>query len=164
MPASMIRADTGGSAYVAGSSMAMVATGPMPGSTPISVPSRQPMKPYRRLIGVKATPKPMERLVIRSMVSPSTGNEAGPHRELQFQQQDEGEVAADRQHGGEDRHLLVAVLFAGHAGDEGERVDRDDQAHRRNPQLGQAREQHAEHQVGKDDEEQRLPGERADQL
>ena len=40
----MISAATGGSAYVAGNSMAMVATGPMPGSTPMSVPSRQPMK------------------------------------------------------------------------------------------------------------------------
>src|SRR3982750_4742805 len=147
MPDSMISADTGFRLKVIGSSMAMVATGPMPGSTPISVPSRQPMKAYSRLIGVKATPKPMERLLIRSMVSLSTGNEAGPHRELQFQQQDEGEVAADGQHGREDRHLLVVVLFPRHAGDEGERVDRHDQAHRRNAELGQAREQHAEHQV-----------------
>ena len=43
--------------------MAMVATGPMPGSTPISVPSTQPMKQYSRLIGVKATPKPSARLL-----------------------------------------------------------------------------------------------------
>jgi hypothetical protein len=49
MPASMISADTGGSAYVAGSSIAMVATGPMPGSTPISVPSRQPMKAVQQV-------------------------------------------------------------------------------------------------------------------
>ena len=35
----------------------MVATGPIPGSTPIAVPSTQPMKQYSRLIGVKATPK-----------------------------------------------------------------------------------------------------------
>src|SRR5215217_3319137 len=104
MPASMMSADTGGSAYVAGSSMAMVATGPMPGSTPISVPSRQPMNAYSRLIGVKATPKPSERLLIRSIsMFLSTGDEAGPHRELQFQQHDEREVAADGQHGGEDR-------------------------------------------------------------
>ena len=39
MPASMISADTGSSVKVNGSSMAMVGTGPMPGSTPISVPS-----------------------------------------------------------------------------------------------------------------------------
>ena len=44
MPASMMSAETGGSTKVAGSSIAMVATGPMPGSTPISVPSSTPMK------------------------------------------------------------------------------------------------------------------------
>jgi hypothetical protein len=44
MPASMMSAVTGGSAYVAGSSIAIVATGPMPGSTPISVPTSAPMK------------------------------------------------------------------------------------------------------------------------
>ena len=39
----MISADTGCSAYVVGSSIAIVATGPMPGSTPISVPSSEPI-------------------------------------------------------------------------------------------------------------------------
>src|SRR4051812_35975640 len=105
--------------------MAMVATGPMPGSTPISVPSRQPMNAYSRLIGVKATPKPIERLLIRSMfLSPlSAADEAGPHRELQLEQHDEGEVAADRQHDGEDRHFLHLELLAGQGGDEGQRDD-----------------------------------------
>src|SRR5687768_4446159 len=108
MPASMIRADTGGSAYVAGSSIAMVATGPTPGSTPIRVPSTQPTKAYSRLMGVKATPKPRVRLLIRSMVSAtrSTADDEGrPHRELQVQQLHEGQVADDRQHGGQDHHL-----------------------------------------------------------
>ena len=40
----MMSAETGGSTKVAGSSIAMVAIGPMPGSTPISVPRRQPTK------------------------------------------------------------------------------------------------------------------------
>jgi len=44
MPASMISADTGGSVNVTGRSIAMVATGPIPGSTPISVPSSTPRK------------------------------------------------------------------------------------------------------------------------
>src|SRR5213592_3488341 len=102
MPASMIRADTGGSAYVAGSSIAIVATGPMPGSTPISVPRTQPMKQYSRLIGVTATPKPVARLVRRSMsLFPSARDERGPHGELQFQQHDEREVAADAEDDGE---------------------------------------------------------------
>jgi hypothetical protein len=42
MPASMISADSGLRLKVIGSSMAMVATGPMPGRTPISVPRIQP--------------------------------------------------------------------------------------------------------------------------
>ena len=44
MPASMMSAETGGSTKVAGNSIAIVAIGPIPGSTPISVPRTQPMK------------------------------------------------------------------------------------------------------------------------
>jgi hypothetical protein len=44
MPASMIRAGAGPSPKVNGNSMATVATGPMPGSTPTRVPRKQPMK------------------------------------------------------------------------------------------------------------------------
>jgi len=40
----MISAETGGSVNVTGSSIAIVATGPMPGSTPTSVPSSTPPK------------------------------------------------------------------------------------------------------------------------
>jgi hypothetical protein len=42
MPASMISEAVGGRWKVIGSSMAMVATGPMPGRTPIRVPTMQP--------------------------------------------------------------------------------------------------------------------------
>jgi hypothetical protein len=44
MPASMISAGVGPSLKVNGSSIATVATGPMPGRTPTRVPSTQPMK------------------------------------------------------------------------------------------------------------------------
>ena len=47
----MISAATGLRLNVIGSSMAMVATGPMPGSTPISVPRITPMKQYMTLNG-----------------------------------------------------------------------------------------------------------------
>src|SRR3954466_11881174 len=102
MPASMIRADTGGSAYVAGSSMAMVATGPMPGNTPISVPRMQPTRQYSRLIGVMATPKPVMRLEIRSMgySGVSACDEGRPDRDLELEEPDEGDVAADGEDGG----------------------------------------------------------------
>jgi hypothetical protein len=44
MPASMIKAGAGPSPNVNGNSIATVATGPIPGSTPTSVPRKQPMK------------------------------------------------------------------------------------------------------------------------
>ena len=44
MPESMISADTGGSAKVVGIRMASVCTGPIPGSTPISVPISAPAR------------------------------------------------------------------------------------------------------------------------
>ena len=45
----MIRDETGGRPKVIGSSMAMVATGPRPGSTPTAVPSSTPMKQYMQV-------------------------------------------------------------------------------------------------------------------
>ena len=50
MPASMISDDSGSSPKVIGSSIAMVGIGPMPGSTPISVPSRQPSSAKPRFL------------------------------------------------------------------------------------------------------------------
>jgi hypothetical protein len=43
MPASMIMALTGPSEKVSGKSIAIVARGPMPGSTPIRVPTETPI-------------------------------------------------------------------------------------------------------------------------
>ena len=47
----MISAPTGGRPKVIGSSIAMVASGPMPGSTPISVPTRAPIRHSRTFHG-----------------------------------------------------------------------------------------------------------------
>ena len=58
MPASMINAGVGGRLNVIGSSIAIVATGPMPGSTPISVPRKQPTKQYHKFCQCSATEKP----------------------------------------------------------------------------------------------------------
>jgi len=44
MPASRISADSGGSVKEIGSNMATVVTGPIPGKTPITVPSKTPIK------------------------------------------------------------------------------------------------------------------------
>ncbi|CKZ99474.1 Uncharacterised protein [Mycobacterium tuberculosis] len=54
----MISADVGESVNVKGNSIAMVATGPMPGKTPIKVPSSAPMRQNWRFCSVTATAKP----------------------------------------------------------------------------------------------------------
>ena len=62
----MISAPTGGRPKVIGSSMAMVASEPMPGSTPIRVPTSAPIRHRNMLVGVNATPMPSHRFAIRS--------------------------------------------------------------------------------------------------
>src|SRR5215470_10230172 len=68
MPASMISAPTGGRPKVIGSSIAMVASGPRPGSTPTSVPTSAPIRHRRTFHGLSATPKPRTRLLKRSII------------------------------------------------------------------------------------------------
>ena len=68
MPASMISEATGSPILkVIGSSMAMVAVAPMPGSTPISVPSSTPIRQKARFQSVVAVAKPSARLESRSI-------------------------------------------------------------------------------------------------
>src|SRR4051812_16151869 len=69
MPASMMSDDTGESWKVIGSSMAMVAVAPMPGSTPIRVPSSTPIRQKSRFSGVAAVAKPRARLSKSSIVA-----------------------------------------------------------------------------------------------
>src|SRR6185436_18550814 len=64
----MISAATGGTLKVIGSSIAIVASGPMPGSTPISVPRKHPMKQNQRFCHVSATLNPNTRLLNSSML------------------------------------------------------------------------------------------------
>ena len=77
MPASMITACVAFSPKVIGSRMLMPDSGPMPGSTPTSVPTRQPMKAYQRLSGCKATEKPCSRLT-RVLSTSGPRNPNGP--------------------------------------------------------------------------------------
>src|SRR5581483_8411600 len=71
MPASMISAPTGATLKVIGNSIAMVASGPMPGSTPIKVPTETPIRQYSRFCQEKATSKPKIRLWNSSIASPA---------------------------------------------------------------------------------------------
>src|SRR5262249_35448200 len=68
----MMSAPVGSTLKVSGNSMAMVAIGPMPGSTPIKVPTRHPMKASRRLTGDNAVAKPSPRLPIKSNMNTSS--------------------------------------------------------------------------------------------
>src|SRR6476661_3670035 len=75
MPASMMIACVALSPKVTGNRMEMPASGPMPGSTPTSVPTRQPRNAYHALAGCKATEKPRYRLwsVVSTAVLESEG-------------------------------------------------------------------------------------------
>src|SRR5476649_179203 len=106
MPASMIRAPTGGRPKVIGSSMATVAMVPMPGSTPTRVPTSAPIRHSRRLIGVSATPKPRARLEKRSIIAPSLDQEAREKLQRQPQRIREKQTAADGQTNSDDNGFL----------------------------------------------------------
>ena len=53
-----MKADTGPTDTVTGSSKAMVRAGPIPGRIPMAVPNTDPTKAHIKLVGVKATSKP----------------------------------------------------------------------------------------------------------
>src|ERR1700736_1409347 len=97
----MICAPTGGRTKVIGSSNETVAMVPIPGSTPTSVPTSAPIRHSRRLIGVRATPKPRARLAKRS-ITPSLDQETREHRHRQSQHIGEQQRAAERQTGADD--------------------------------------------------------------
>src|SRR6267154_2778073 len=102
MPASMMRAPTGGRPKVIGSSIATVAMVPMPGSTPTSVPTSAPIRHSRRLIGEKATPKPSARLWKRSSIAPSLNQKTREQRHRQPKDVRKQQGAADCQAGPDD--------------------------------------------------------------
>src|SRR3954471_12883753 len=100
MPASMISAAVGGRWKVIGSSMAMVATGPMPGRTPISVPTMQPTRAYSRFWKLSATLSPSVRLFSRS-ISPDSADDRDVHLQAELEDDD----AEDRQHDHVEQHF-----------------------------------------------------------
>src|SRR6516164_4363913 len=118
MPASMISAPTGGRPKVTGSSMVMVAMGPIPGSTPISVPTRQPRKQSPRLWRLNATEKPSARFWSRAVISedePAGDDEDGDGKvEEAPEEPDANQGGSER----EDRQLAPAGLGRCPAGDQ----------------------------------------------
>src|SRR5919108_3282603 len=69
MPASMMSAPTGSIPKVIGNNIAIVAMGPIPGSTPISVPIRAPRKHSPKFLNESATERPSPRLANKSPIS-----------------------------------------------------------------------------------------------
>src|SRR5690606_4881702 len=69
-PANMMKADTGPTDTVTGSSKAMVSAGPMPGNMPMAVPSIDPIRAHSKLVGVSATSKPCSNSPSVSITSP----------------------------------------------------------------------------------------------
>src|SRR5947208_14293294 len=108
MPASMISAPTGGRPKVIGSSIAMVATVPMPGSTPTTVPTSAPSKQNSTLYGLAATWKPIQRFASRSDMTHPASVVARPELERQIEQIDEQQHAEPRHHHGCDQALEPA--------------------------------------------------------
>src|SRR3970282_1779104 len=98
----MISAATGGTLKVIGSSIAIVASGPMPGSTPISVPRNTPTKQNHRFCSDSSTVKPKMRLWKRSI---SVAPHALDHWIRQAQEVNEPKPAHDGEADGESRDL-----------------------------------------------------------
>src|SRR5882672_10181707 len=154
MPASMISAPTGGRPNVIGSSIATVAMVPMPGSTPTSVPTSAPIRHSRRLIGVKATPKPRARLEKSSAISPSLDQETREKLQGQPERIREKQTAADGQANADDDGLFPLGFRRAQCRDdktgkcrdhETQRADRDGEGENR-----QRDEQRASPRIGRD--------------
>src|SRR3954447_1868310 len=131
MPASMISAPTGGRPKVIGSSIAIVASGPMPGSTPISVPTSAPIKHSPRLIGVTATENPCPRLPTSSKRIPmSVSSEPWPQLKRQIEPVGEQQRAEGGENRAPDQCLDPVHLLGGIGGDHQRDVARDNETER----------------------------------
>src|SRR5262249_19021945 len=130
MPASMMRAPVGSTLNVSGSSIAMVAIGPTPGSTPISVPTRQPRKHSARLLADSAVAKPSPRLPIRSNMRASIADQPRRQRNRQPERKLEQPDAEDRHHDAEHDGFAPAHLVAGEGRDDDGKRPRHDQPQR----------------------------------
>src|SRR5688572_27597874 len=112
MPASMIMAPVGSSRKVSGSSIAMVAGGPSPGSTPITVPSTTPRTHMSRFVPLNATWNPCSRPWRISMpLEKQAPRQRDPERDLEEQVETQRAACRD-----EDRS--AAALAAHHLDDE----------------------------------------------
>src|SRR6266852_1244006 len=152
----MISAPTGPSQNVKGSTIAMVVSGPMPGSTPMMVPSRQPMKQSSRFCQVSATAKPIPILPRKPVSAGPTPSKRSisehrrPQRDRHFQREDEDADIDGDQHRRERREPQRPQQRAGGARQNGGDRERADEA--------DGLEQEREGKRRERDQQQRFPG------
>src|SRR5688572_17888085 len=116
----MISAEVGFIPNVTGIRSAMPAEGPIPGSTPMIVPRKTPMKVYQRLIGCRQTANPLMMCVKVSTVRPL--KRQYPAREIHAENLHEHDVTYDREeHRGEHVRDPVAAIKKGH---QAQKIDR----------------------------------------
>src|SRR5437868_9908910 len=154
----MMRAETGSPIWkVIGSSMAMVAVAPMPGSTPIKVPRRTPMRQKSRFHSVEAVVKPRMRLSMSSILPSLLETEPrteGAVRQVQTLAEDE--IGEERHTGRQDERGERFHLHAGEGRREGGDEDGGHETHAPDRQA-------EENRRGKD-QQHAAPGEGADGL
>ncbi len=108
----MISAATGATLKVIGSSIAMVASGPMPGSTPISVPTETPIEAIEQVLQRERDAEAEDQVVeqIHGGASPAREQRIGQAEPLDEQRHREGREP-DRQQ----QHLDELEFAAGRA-------------------------------------------------
>src|SRR6267378_4342325 len=109
MPASIRIAGTGCMVKVSGSSIEIAVRAPMPGRTPMRLPTSTPKNDHIRLCGWSATPKPYHRSISDCVMSPSPCEEREIHVERPCEHDDrENDHREREQKRGFDRVLPVA--------------------------------------------------------
>src|SRR3989442_8989820 len=93
----------------------MPGSGPTPGSPPTSVPARQPMKPYQRTWGARATEKPRPRFWRVSSMSEPEGSARQGHLEQRVE-----EIEGTPRHHHRHREAEDPSLAREHQDEEGE--------------------------------------------
>src|SRR5262245_61467418 len=121
----MISAPTGDSQKVTARIIAMVVSGPIPGSTPIAVPITQPNRHRPRFCQVSAMPNPIAMLDRMSGMS-----ERRPERDLYSQRQHEDPDIGDDQDESEQHERNEPDIAAGKRGEQDADEERQHQPKR----------------------------------
>src|SRR5688500_16733452 len=148
MPASMISAVTGSKLKVIGSSSAIVAVGPMPGSTPTAVPSATPRRQKKRFSRRSAVSMPRPRLS-NSSIGRLHRDPVADQRQAQLERHDEDENRDNGQSSRDRERLQHRRAGATERGEQGRTEQCADDA--------EAADGEPEEQQGRGDEDDRPP-------